>query len=327
MSDFITSRLRATTILVLGMFVLAACAETQLALHTAKRMTRSTDGVEKAPGAYKVGKPYQINGVWYYPGVDYGYAETGVASWYGPQFHGKKTANGEVFDMNDITAAHRTLPLPSMVQVTNLENGRSLKVRVNDRGPFAHGRIIDMSRRSAQLLGFSRQGTAKVRVQVLADESRRLAQGLTPTQVASNQFPVQVGTTVAKPSVNASSLPPPPGGSVANGSGSTAPARVAAVSRERITLKPPETNGVVTTVPVTPTQIYVQAGAFSQHRNAYQVAVRLNRIKNIKITSSIVNGKEFFRVRAGPFVELEDADLALDQVIGSGYPNARLVVE
>lgn len=327
MSDMTTSRLRATAMLVLGMFVLAACAETQLALHTAKRVARSSDDVQKAPGNYKIGKPYQIKGVWYYPSVKYDYAETGVASWYGSQFHGKKTANGEVFDMNDITAAHRTLPLPSMVQVTNLENGRSLKVRINDRGPFAHGRIIDLSRRSAQLLGFQRQGTAKVRVQILAPESRRLAQGLKPTQVASRDFPVQVGTTVAKPSVNASSLPPPPGGSVASGSDTSSSSPAASPNRERVTLSMPRTTGVVTTAPVTETQIYVQAGAFSQHRNAYQVATRLHRVKDVKVTSSIVNGKEFFRVRAGPFSVLEDADLALDQVIATGYPNARLVVE
>ncbi len=105
-------------------------------------------------GNYKIGKPYEIAGQWYYPAVDYEYSETGIASWYGPKFHGKQTANGEIFDQHEISAAHRTLPLPSMVRVTNLENGRSLDVRVNDRGPFAHGRIIDMSRRAAQLLGF-----------------------------------------------------------------------------------------------------------------------------------------------------------------------------
>ena len=92
---------------------------------------------------YKVGAPYQINGVWYYPAADYSYDETGVASWYGEQFDRKYTANGEIFDLNELTAAHRTLPMPSIVQVTNLTNGRSLQLRVNDRGPFARGRIIE----------------------------------------------------------------------------------------------------------------------------------------------------------------------------------------
>ncbi len=126
-------------------------------------------------GPYKVGKPYQIFGIWYYPQVEYDYVESGIASWYGPGFHGKKTANGETYDQDALTAAHRTLPLPSMVRVTNLENGRSLILRLNDRGPFARGRIIDLSRRAADLLGVIRKGTAKVRVEVLEEESRALA--------------------------------------------------------------------------------------------------------------------------------------------------------
>lgn len=131
-------------------------------------------------GVYKIGKPYQIAGVWYYPKVDYDYVETGIASWYGPGFHGRNTANGEIFDERSISAAHRTLPLPSMVRVTNLENGRALVVRVNDRGPFKKGRIIDLSRRAAQLMGFEQLGTAKVRVEILETESRQavaVAQG------------------------------------------------------------------------------------------------------------------------------------------------------
>src|SRR5580698_2414497 len=115
-------------------------------------------------GIYKVGNPYQIDGVWYYPAEDWNYDETGIASWYGPGFQERYTANGEVYDQNDLTAAHKTLPLPSFVRVTNLDNGRSIVLRVNDRGPFARGRIIDVSRRSAQLLGFYGIGTAKVRV-------------------------------------------------------------------------------------------------------------------------------------------------------------------
>jgi rare lipoprotein A len=120
---------------------------------------------------YKVGGPYTVKGITYYPHVDYAYDTTGMASWYGEEFQGHYTANGEVFDLNEISAAHTTLPLPSIVEVTNLENNRALRIRVNDRGPFAKGRIIDLSRRAAQLLGFERVGTAMVRVRVLKDES------------------------------------------------------------------------------------------------------------------------------------------------------------
>jgi len=112
----------------------------------------------------KLGKPYSVNGRTYVPRDERDYQESGVASWYGPGFAGKRTANGEIFDPNELSAAHRTLPLPSYVEVTNRDNGRSVVVRVNDRGPFARDRIIDLSRRAAQLLGFDARGTAPVLV-------------------------------------------------------------------------------------------------------------------------------------------------------------------
>lgn len=115
-------------------------------------------------GAYKVGKPYVINGVTYVPQHDPHYNHVGVASWYGTEFHARKTANGELFDMGRLTAAHPTLPMPSYVYVTNLKNGRTILVRVNDRGPYKPGRIIDVSKRTAQLLGFDTHGTTEVRV-------------------------------------------------------------------------------------------------------------------------------------------------------------------
>jgi rare lipoprotein A len=124
---------------------------------------------------YKIGAPYTVKGITYYPRVDYDYDEIGMASWYGQDFQGRYTANGEVFDLNEPTAAHTTLPLPTIVEVVNLDNNRALRIRVNDRGPFARGRIIDLSRRAAQLLGFERNGTARVRVKVLKDESMRAA--------------------------------------------------------------------------------------------------------------------------------------------------------
>lgn len=126
-------------------------------------------------GYYKIGRPYQIDGIWYFPREDWSYDETGIASWYGEEFHGRYTADGEIFDLNSLTAAHRTLPMPVVVRITNLENGRSIKLRVNDRGPYAAGRIIDVSRRSAQLLGFEMQGTAKVRVQIDVPDSMKVA--------------------------------------------------------------------------------------------------------------------------------------------------------
>src|SRR5690349_12270675 len=140
--------LLALSAMILAAACLPGCAETTLVTNTSKIATEDSHAVPP----YKLGKPYQIEGAWYYPKVDYDYSETGIASWYGPDFHGKSTANGEIFDQNALTAAHKTLPMPTIVRVTNLENGRSIEVRINDRGPFKNNRVIDLTRRGAQLL-------------------------------------------------------------------------------------------------------------------------------------------------------------------------------
>jgi rare lipoprotein A len=120
------------------------------------------------PGAhFKIGQPYKINGQWYHPAFVTEYEATGVASWYGESYHGRATANGEIYDMYALTAAHPTLQLPSVVEVHNLENGRSLILRVNDRGPFVKNRLIDLSYAAARELGFERRGLAKVTVRYL----------------------------------------------------------------------------------------------------------------------------------------------------------------
>ena len=116
---------------------------------------------------YKIGNKYNVKGKFYFPKKNLSYNKTGIASWYGPKFHGKLTANGEIYNQYALTAAHKTLPLPSIARVTNLSNGRVLLVRVNDRGPFVNERIIDLSRRSAQLLGIYRKGTGKVKVEFI----------------------------------------------------------------------------------------------------------------------------------------------------------------
>jgi rare lipoprotein A len=121
-----------------------------------------------SPGPhFKIGRPYRIKGRWYYPAFVTEYEASGVASWYGEYFHGRQTANGEIYDMYALTAAHPTLQLPSLVEVLNLENGQSLILRVNDRGPFVDDRLIDLSYAAARELGFERQGLAKVKVRYL----------------------------------------------------------------------------------------------------------------------------------------------------------------
>jgi len=161
--------------------LLAACASQPEPKGMVYKKARSKEyfaeseyGVKASPrvqfmrrggGRDQLGKPYQVRGKWYYPKEDRNYAKVGLASWYGDAFHGRLTANGEVYDMTHLTAAHPTMPLPSYARVTNLETGSSVIVRVNDRGPYHEGRIIDVSERAAQMLDYDKVGTAKVKVE------------------------------------------------------------------------------------------------------------------------------------------------------------------
>ena len=148
--------------------LLADCSngvDLRYGVSASPRVVSDGDAVPKGGGVYRVGAPYVVGGRTYVPQDNPHYQAEGLASWYGDDFHGRMTANGEVFDLNSISAAHPTLPLPSYVRVTNLSNGRSIIVRVNDRGPFHGDRIIDVSVRTAHLLGFHARGTAWVRVE------------------------------------------------------------------------------------------------------------------------------------------------------------------
>lgn len=280
-------------------------------------------------GYYKVGKPYQINGNWYYPKEDYSYDESGIASWYGDDFHDQRTANGETYNKNELTAAHKTLPLPTLARVTNLENGRSIVVRINDRGPFSGARIIDMSQRAAQLLGFEKQGTAKVRVQVLADESKAIADAMRsyggPSQESDQIYAtaqsggIQTGAPTNAP-VQTASLEP-----LSVGDRAVAPAARPASLPSLATVKPvPE----YVQLPVTGGhQIYVQAGAFTNAENATRLSKSLGKIGSARVVEAVVKGVTYHRVRLGPIASVEQADKLLKKVVGSGAREARIVVD
>ena len=286
-------------------------------------------------GIYKVGQPYQVNGVWYYPSSDITYDETGIGSWYGPGFQEHYTANGEIFDQNEVTAAHKTLPLPSIAQVTNLENGRSIQVRVNDRGPYVGSRIIDLSRRAAQLLGYDVQGTAKVRVRLLVPET------LQAQSLAKENGGPEVGEApppaVAAPreAVVAQNLPPPSGARTAAPppskplpapppSAASAPPPMAPAGP--VPPGPPLSNAV-TVLPVQPTHIFVQAGAFASNGNAERMRARLTSLGPVTVTAVRVNGLDVYRVRLGPLSSVDDADSMLARTVGAGVPEARIVVD
>jgi rare lipoprotein A len=323
---------------------LSACAEATLLNHSAKSVVRGGEPPSQAAiakgGIYKVGNPYQINGVWYYPKEDPNYDETGIGSWYGEQFHGKATANGEVFDMNEVTAAHPTLPMPSLVRVTNLENGRTIVVRVNDRGPYANGRVIDLSRRSAQLIGYERQGTAKVRVQYLGPAPLGGDPGM---QIASRAGADERPSAAPRGGVSAEALPPPPGmrgrsGDVTRPAQSQPSAMEVLAAQNAQTPQPTGASGELITKaelsrqtpqvgPARGGQIYVQVGAFTLHENAHKLAAQMSLLGPANVSSTFVNRQEFFRVRLGPFNQVAQADQALQQAINNGQTNARIVVE
>jgi rare lipoprotein A len=177
------SRASTVAILAVSAAFLAACASPQPKSMVQKKRSKeyfseSAYGVKASPrvtdkrsrlprggGRDQTGKPYKVAGKWYYPKEDKSYRKMGAASWYGDAFHGRLTANGEIYDMTHLTAAHPTMPLPSYARVTNTKNGSSIIVRVNDRGPYASGRIIDLSKRAAELLDYTHSGTAKVEVE------------------------------------------------------------------------------------------------------------------------------------------------------------------
>ena len=315
-------------IMAVGVLSLGACAESQFLIHTAKIVNKQADGQS---GYYKVGNPYEISGTWYYPKVNYEYDETGIASWYGPNFDGKMTANGETYDMNALTAAHRTLPLPTWVEVTNLENGRKLNLRINDRGPYAKGRIIDISRKGAQLLGFQTNGVAKVRVRILAAESKALARkmkgGATIAEVGS---PITVDSVPAT-AVDTQSLAPPEGAVVVEAPETPIDNTVDTqpIAAPEPIIAAPEDPQVqeVQMVQVTDTGIFIQAGAFSQYENASRVHSRLSAIGNVQISQVLINDVDLYRVRVGPIINVANADMLLGQVMSAGYPHARIIVE
>ena len=251
------STLLGVGVSLLTIALLGGCAETKLVANTAKMATQ-----QPAPTTqpYKIGKPYQVDGAWYYPKADYDYDETGIASWYGPGFHGGNTANGEIYDQTALTAAHKTLPMPSLVRVTNLENGRSIVVRINDRGPFVNNRIIDMTQRGAQLLGFDMNGTAKVRVQVLKEESMILA--AQASQQGGDNVPPPPAASPAG-AVASSALPPTgsqASASAASASGSSASAPLASTSSASTSSASTSTSSAASSSSAPPSPIQSKAG-------------------------------------------------------------------
>jgi rare lipoprotein A len=298
-----------------------------LALALAGCGTRSANETLATPstttGIYKVGNPYQVNGVWYYPTIDWKYDKTGIASWYGPEFNGKYTADGERFNMNNVTAASPTLPMPSIVEVTNLNNGRSIQIRVNDRGPYVGNRILDVSRRAAQLLGFETAGTAPVRVRLLQQPTltaQLLAQHNGGPRV---QPPMMFAAMQPVSPVNAQAIPPPAGATPA--SATMDPVADSPPRQPVARLSLIASAEAAETPMAVGSKVYIQAGAFSRRANAERVRAKLLRFGTVSVDKVRVNGLSLYRVRIGPIASKHEADHMLTKVIHSGVPHARLV--
>ena len=270
-------------------------------------------------GVYKIGQPYQIDNVWYYPREQPDYDETGIASWYGPTFYGHHTANGEMYDGNALTAAHKTLPMPVNVRVTNLDNGKSLVVRVNDRGPYARGRIIDLSKRAAELLDVVETGTARVLVTYLGrSDINGKPPDETPPAIASAlpAAPTTKVDTDALAIVPGAAVAPP--GKVNKMPTAAIPSQMFADNNQP--------TGQVTRVPIPPvTRLYVQLGAFSNLNNAKALLAKVGG--DLRISTLQRGGQTLYRVRSAPLASVADADAALARITGAGANDAHIVVD
>ncbi|MCB1558922.1 MAG: septal ring lytic transglycosylase RlpA family protein [Alphaproteobacteria bacterium] len=314
--------------------LLSACSEIEFGSHLVKTWEGEAAPRSASKGTFKVGKPYTIAGRTYYPKETYNYVETGISSWYGPGFHGKKTASGETYSQYEMTAAHRTLQMPSLVRVTNLSNGKSVVVRVNDRGPFAKGRIIDVSERAAALLDMKRAGTAKVRLELLADESRALAMAA-KNGMSTRGAEVAYNKTGQLPSAYQQYARSQPvaaySGPIISDVPMSEPELVQTAQVEDISGHVSNghfyPNPVVQQQPISSTSLYVQAGAFGSEANAQNLAVRMASIAPTKVEPVTFNGKALYKVRLGPLDTVRQADTVLGKVLAAGQSDAIIVVQ
>ncbi len=269
---------------------------------------------------YVLGDAYQAGGVWYYPHETFDSVETGLATVYGAS-HPPLTADGEAFDQSAMAGAHQTLQLPAVVRLTNLDNGLATEIRVNDRGPDSPHRLVEVTRRVAELLQFPADGVAPVRLTVLGTPSHTLVE-----QLGGGATPKLAMDSAPRGDVQTADLPPPEG--AREGGGHSAPETKAvtpqaAPTGEPVPLRLPET---LTREAVGGLQLWIRMGTFSRYQYA-----NLQRAKVAGLGPTIDelrNGRNrSYQVRVGPFAAPAEADAALDQVIGAGVTDARIVVE
>ncbi|MBO0710817.1 MAG: SPOR domain-containing protein [Acetobacteraceae bacterium] len=268
-----------------------------------------------------LGEAYQAGGVWYYPSESFNAVQTGLAS-VQPDDHASLTTDGERFDQNALAAAHQTLQLPAIARLTNLDNGRQLLVRIDDRGPASPARLVSVTKRTAQLLGFPRSGIARVRLEVEEPESRAIAGSL---QGAAG--PTLTIEAAPRGDVRAVALAPPPGASGQSGIRVTSDAvsRTDAVT-PTLPSVPMHLPEVVLQVPAEPGPLYVDLGTFSHREIAERQRARVAGLApNIE---RVRHGRTaLYLVRVGPLTTVDAADATLDRAIRTGVSDARIVAE
>ena len=254
---------------------------------------------------YKIGAKYNVGGKYYYPKKDLNYNKTGIASWYGPKFHGKLTANGEIYNQYALTAAHKTLPLPSAVKVTNLKNNKSLILRINDRGPFVNDRIIDLSSKAADMLDLKKAGTGLVRVKVLRDKSlllEKLAkQGSFPeiAELKGTELP-----NIVKPNKVSVKIKD---------------TKNQKVISKKIKYNLKDLKKVY--------KIYIKIASFSSSENAEIMKNKVSYIEKVRIYKINKMNKYLYQVKAGPFTSVEKVDELHSLLLKKGMQGAKIVIE
>ena len=270
---------------------------------------------------YKVGEPYKVNGEWHYPRPDPDYDEIGMASWYGNEFHGRATANGERFDKNALTAAHKTLPLPSWVEVQNLDNGRKVVLRLNDRGPFARGRIIDVSHAAARRLGFEHEGLARVRVRYRGPADLPPGQSRSqPTQASKRSNPPE-----RRGGTGRAGAPTPDIAEILHAiAASPAPARHE--SEERKPVLSASINEAPQKAPPATPLFVVQVAALSHLANIESLRAELAHIGPLRITRAESPAQSpIYRIHLGPYADSRAAAQSLEAARKAGYDDASLI--
>ncbi len=294
--------------IILGAILsLSACTDNGL-------LFRSGGGYETTAndGVYKLGEPYQIDGVTYTPAVDMNYVETGYAGWYADDDTHLITANGEKYDADSMTGMHKTLPLPTLVKVTNLETGKTATIRINDRGPFVNDRLIDVSEKAARALGFNLDGLNPIRVEVLPlTQQLGTTDKIVQTRIETPQTRVDNLATLYQSPLNKANTVP---------AFSDTPVTV-----QNDIIYAPKKN---IKKPIAKTGDYhVQIGVFSKPENVRQIQNNLGTYQNLTVENLSRNGHMLQRVRIGPFSNRELAVKVLDNLAESGYPDAQLIQE